>query len=192
MKAIKLQNFTEGKKESVYTDRKKHLVQLGNGSKNYFTDKKELAAFLSETNLFLNKKLQELNFIFIEVFALYRVGWFYMDNTRNKKQLNLKQIDNNAKAELLNLLKAFDIIVARTNSPNSNYFTFTHFVSIITSLNEILNTLLTLYQSKRHTDKLYKINYLLDQVEQINQELKSYPKTMDSLRKDLKMFIHAH
>lgn len=185
MKAIKLQHFTEGKKESIYTQRKKHLVQLGNGSKNYFTDKKELIAFLSETNLFLNKKLQELNFIFIEVFALYRVGWFYMDNSRNKKQLNLKQIDDNARSELLNLLKAFDIIVARTNSPNSNHFTFTHFVSIITSLNEILNTLLTLYQSKRHTDKLYKINFLLDQVKQVETELKHYPKTQKELQKKL-------
>jgi chaperonin cofactor prefoldin len=189
MKAIKLQHFTRGNKNSVYKERKKYLVQLGNGSKNYFTDKKQLNAFLTETNLFLNKKLQELNFIFIEAFAIYRVGWFYMDNSRTKKQLNLKQIDDNARAELNNLLKAFDIIVSRTSSPNSNYFTFSHFVNIITSLKAILNTLLELYESKRHTDKLYKINYLIEQVKQVETELKHYPKTQKELQKKLNEFL---
>lgn len=185
MKQIKIQHFTPANKNSVYIDKKKYSVQLGNGIKKLFTDKKQAVAFLSETNLFLNTKLKELNFILIDVFELYRIAWFYMDNTRTKKQLNLSKIDHKSKNEIQNLFKTFDIIVSRTGSPNSNHFTFLHFNNIIKSLTTILNILLELYESKSHTDKIYKIKFLINQTTNIKSELAGYPNTNNDIRKKL-------
>jgi hypothetical protein len=180
MKHIKIQHFTLPDKESVYTKRQKYKCSLGNGYAGLFSSSKELLAFMTETNVFLNEKLHELNFIYIELFGFYRLAWFYLDQQKNS-QLNLKGLEQQTTNNINGINQAFNLIVSRSGYTNGNHFVFTHFKSIIKPSLELCGNLLILYKSKGHTDKVYKLNYLVRQLNNLNKELEIYPKTETNL-----------
>ena len=188
MKGIKLQHVTQPDNESIYLSQQKYKIALGNGFIAEFTDKKKVSNFLNETNLFLNEKLQELNFIYIETFSLYRVAWFYFDNT-NKKTLNFNQVEIKTSSALTQINSAFNLIVSRSSWTNGNHLTFNHFTNIITPLNELLQLVLLVYKTKGHTDKVYKITFLINQVNGIKNELQKYPDNDRNLKESIKKLL---
>lgn len=188
MKQIKIQHFTHPDKQSVYTDRQKYKITLGNGYESTFTDKKRLSNFITETNIFLNAKLHELNFIYIELFGFYRVGWFYMDQTK-RSQLNLHQLEVKTQHSLRQMDQAFNLITSRSGFTNGNHFVFSHFKSIINPQIDLINNLLQLYKSKGHTDKVYKLEFLKNQLLFIDNEIKVYPETETNLKEKLKEML---
>lgn len=188
MKQIKIQQFTSPDKQSIYTERQKYKVTLGNGYIGTFTDKKNLSNFITEANLFLNTKLHELNFIYIELFGFYRIAWFYMDQKKSS-QLNLRQLETKTQNSLRQMDQAFNLIIDRSGYTNGNHFVFSHFKSIINPQIDLIENLLLLYKSKGHTDKVYKLEFLKNQLLFIDNEIKVYPETETNLIEKLKEML---
>ena len=189
MKRIKLQHFTAPDKSSIYTKQRQYKVSLGNGTIKYFTDKKSMSGFINETNIFLNEKLNQLNFIYIESFGLYRIAWFYFESHKSNSQVDLVKLNNSTDMSLVQINKAFESAVKRSYSPNKNHFVFRDLNLIIDNLQALLSSLQELYRFKSHTDKVYKIDFLLSQLHVIKKQLKIYPENEELLGKKLEKLM---
>ncbi len=79
-KKIQLDHYTAPDKTSTRTIRKKNYkVTLFWNHSKYFTNKKQVIAYLAESSRFLNERYNDLNFILVDVFFIYRTIWPYID-----------------------------------------------------------------------------------------------------------------
>jgi hypothetical protein len=179
MKTIKIQQFTNPDKESVYSDRNKYKVVLGNDHTSYFTDKRKVSAFLNETNKYLNQVLIELNLYYTETFNLYRSSWLYFDN----KKLSI--IDKCANDNFNNINEAFKRIIIKSHTVNGNYLTWQFLNRIIEALIEVLELLHPFFTYRIHVDKIAKTKLFLSNLKQLKSDLIIYPDTEENLKKKL-------
>ena len=189
MKGIKLQQFTTPNKESVYIKDKKYCVHLGNGYEGYFGSNEAVVSFLHETNSFLNHKLHDLNFIFIEAFSLYRIAWFYLDHNKRTKKINLSGIDDRVKRNISGIEHGFVMLTTRSHFHNGNYLSFKHFNNISTNLTEMLKDINLLFTQKGHTDRIYKIRQLTEQITAIKKQINTWPKNEESIAEKIKFLL---
>jgi hypothetical protein len=183
MKLIKIQHYNQPDKGSVYVNRQKYSVTLGNNHKEFFGDKKHVSSYFNTTNKYLNEILQELNVFQGEIYSLYRCGWIYFDTAKNLA------IEQKINTEFRYLDKNFDLIVPRSKMPNGNYLTWGFLNKIINALLSILNDLLPFFQYKGHTDKSIKINSLIRVLTGLQSSLTNYPESEENLRDKLKKLL---
>lgn len=188
MKTIKIQQYTPPNKSSVYIKDKKYSIRLGNGYEGIFGSRESVISFLHETNTFLNNKMHELNFIFAEAFTLYRCAWFYLDN---KKAAKLSSLEDKIKRNIAAIEHGFTMLTNRSHLPNGNYLVFKHFSNIANNLSGMLSETNILFIAKGQTDRIYRVRQLVEQIENINVELKSYPITEKSITEKIKKIIEC-
>ena len=167
MKEIKLKHIT--------SDRKGHLICLGNGTRNCFLQMREAKAFLAETNRFLTLRLHDLHSNYIRVWNAYQSNFFYFDSQRDK--------ENNAyliEMEIVNLLdnckRALDLSIQRCNYINANFFTFTHFYNVSDCLEEAIRLISSRYKDRNATSEVYQMDLLITGMYIIRQQLNNRGK----------------
>jgi hypothetical protein len=167
MKAIRLTQITRNGDE--------YRIHLGNGTVHDFTNMKKIKRFIVKTNKFLTENLHVANYLFIEVFSLYRMSWFYFSHNKKSMNATLLESDRKCSLNLQAVEKEINLII--TPSPNSNHFVFTHFKNIFTLLEEIIRTLLALNENKSNTEMFYKFESLLQLIEHLQRSIVGYEKT---------------
>jgi hypothetical protein len=172
MKKIALENVKRADKTSIFTEQKKHLVYLGNGTNLYFSDLKKAKAFVVETNEFLNQKLFEVNSLYIEVFAAYRKSWFYFYNVYDKNM----HINGNAQIirELELIENKMQVVVGRAKFVNGSFIVWNGFTLILESLTTIVSAIRLLYKQKKYYSEARQIQAIESRIKMIIHEFKKW------------------
>ncbi|MBW6482814.1 MAG: hypothetical protein K0B10_07115 [Vicingaceae bacterium] len=179
MKKIKIQHFTLPDKQSVYTDRKKNYkVHLGNGYIASYSNRNDVTAFLADCNCFLNQKLQEHSFLFVETFKLYQQAWFYMDKTKKIEFNHFKTIN-----------EAFDLATSRSHFTNGNHFVFSHLNNINKVLTDILTDLKEVFDLRNFTSNKHVAVYLIKQLTDLKEDVANYPNHNEKLKEKINEII---
>jgi hypothetical protein len=182
MKLIKIQEFKSPEKNSVYLDRQKYCVTLGNNTKHYFTDKRKVSNFLATTNKFLNEQLQELNLYFADCFTLYRSAWLIYDNKNAADQQKIIINFNN-------LTKSFDSAVKYRIGYLGNFAAWNFLNNIIANILEITSTLLPLFTYRQYFDKCTQLKRMIKNINDIKENLKRYPETDFNFKEIIKNLL---
>ena len=168
MRKIRLTQISQANKKSYISVQRKHLIFLGNGACFVFGDIKGAKRFLVNVNRYLNTRLFELNYIYIDILKDYRYFWFYMD-----QDLLRDYRENNAAIE-----KNFDLITNEVSTENHNYFVFKHLFYIIGCLRKILIIF-------RKTSKRRDMSVWVRMME-------AYETRLDDLEKDIGDYGYDH
>lgn len=115
MKKVNITKITAPEQKSIYTERKKYGVYLGNNLKASFSNEKKAKQLLTNVNKALNFALVDLNIIYIELFNEWRRAWFSLPD----------QIENSFTI----ISKNFRLSVSN-NYENGNFYPFLHINSI--------------------------------------------------------------
>lgn len=143
MKKIGLKNYSKPDKSSVYTEKRRYSIFLGNGLTLTFTTNKDLSFAMAEINRRLNLILFDLNEMFIECFSEYRRLWFYLPpHTLMSEESKIIELN-----EMLQT--RFRIVTERSGWTNGNAFSFKELYLIIDYLLEELNLFVKLRKAKK-------------------------------------------
>lgn len=177
MKQIKINKLSYPDKESVFTDRQFYWVNLGNGVKRKFRNKKEAKAFLAEVSRFLTYKMHEASELFISVFTYHRRAWFYLDHNPGSGRHSYAdwykmERQNRDKIEIIGNM--FDVLYSRHQGENGNYFVFNNFYTIFDAMQCILSNLYALYEPKGMGGTLYELEILHKKVAYCRRTIENY------------------
>lgn len=190
MKKIKLINYSipsQSPQDRIATVKESmYCVWLGNGVKNYYSNERVALAFLAETNRFLNYKLHELNYQRIQISGEYYKNWFNFFDKRGKSNTDLKRLELKCRDSLSDIDKQFDKLIHNTSGPNGNWFAFTFFYNIISSMNEILALLKSLLNKRRLWVEIQRIEVIRQQLLRIKRTIEVYgKKDADEIDEDI-------
>lgn len=172
MKAVALKNFTF--QDGLYS------VGLGNGTYHSFTSKKQVLKFLVSTNHFLTIKLHELNFIYSDLFSLYRSNWLFFKSHINSPAYKTYNSESIIKELLTSINSSLEIAYERSYSENSNYFVFSHLFNVCSYSKQIAINIKNLNKTKSYTSSVLKCDFIIKQIISIESELKNYSITTAS------------
>ena len=165
MKDIRLQHVTQ--------EFKQYVVYLGNGTKNFFNSKRDARLFLGSTNNFLTDKMHELHNLYMDVHKKYHDVYFYLGPSSTQ---NNYQIDKKINDKLQGVLQSMDLAYSRCHFTNGNFFTFTHFFTIETELQEICRLLAPIYIGISNRSAVYDLDGLVKRLMYVHNELDMYGK----------------
>src|SRR6266567_9496658 len=89
-----------------------YVIWFGNRICVEYKSKRDMAAFLADTNRYLTQTMIELNEIYIQVFMEYRRTWFILQNSKSGKKVNLFDQERRIKSSL----QAVDDMFERTGN----------------------------------------------------------------------------
>jgi len=164
MKKIQLHCITFADKSSHYSRDHQHSISLGNGRNVYFSNINQARAFLHQTNRFLNDTLFELNQLYTEVFAQYRLAWFYLGRPQQTISENLMTVE-----------KKFDHLVRLSYSANYNFYAFLDLKMICQCLAAALLEMESLYRKRKFYVQLANLSITTRRIEQTCQLVMLYP-----------------
>jgi len=156
---------------SNYTHRRKYCVALGNSTRVYFDNLKDAKKYLADTNRFLNNKLHELNYIYINVFAEYRKLWFYFA----EKQMQRYEQDINETFKVIDF--KFQNLYRVNYTVNGNYFAFLSLDKIARNIREVFSIIIEVQKAKKFYADAQRVYMFDTQAHRIIMELKNYNKT---------------
>jgi len=155
MKQIKLNHITKPVKKSHFTKDRFYIVALGNGFNSSFRSERLARAFLNETNKELNLKMFELNFLYSDIYRLYRSAWLYLDKNRFSGLNNMEVLITEGMNKIEN---SFNLLVDRAAWGNGNYLVFSHFRAIINEINYICGLLKKVFKKRGLTASCYELD----------------------------------
>ena len=179
MKRIELKGIMVLNSETIRHDDGIYSIYLGNGHKQSFHSQRNAKQFLSETNRFLNQKLYELNFLYIDTFTEYRKAWVYFSSHKSNSKIAFMDLENKCRRLMQDIDRAFELMVNRSSWTNGNYQVFTNFRHIVASQYDLLNQLINLYTSKSDGLQKYQVMHVIKQLETLELEVKKYPNKIN-------------
>lgn len=177
MKQIKINKLSLPDKESVFTDRQFYWVNLGNGVKRKFRNKKEALAFLAEVSRLLTYKLHETNELYISLFTYYRRAWFYFDHNPGAGRhayADWYKMERICRNNIETIENMFDVIYRRHQGENGNYFVFNNFYTIFDAMQKVIANLYALYEPKGMAGVLYELEILNKKVAYCRRTIENY------------------
>lgn len=168
MKAIRLKQISR--------DKKYYVVNLGNGTSNSFSVKREAESFLFSTNNFLTDKLHDLHQSYVDVWNCYQDNWFYFDNNRSTPKFSLYEKERYCIKNLDAIKYLLQFTVDRSEFINGNYFAFINLFKIADHIEDTIRILAEIYGKHSNTNAIYKMDTILRRVLYARNELQNYGK----------------
>lgn len=162
MKKIKIKIFSSPDKTSVYIKNKGYSVALGNGLTAYATNKKDIDKILARTGKFLTENLEELNYIYVQIFSHYRAKFLFLPE------------DFDMMDSFIDLEHNFKKCITIKPTINSNHFTFSYLFKIIGIEKAIIKKLSDFYEAKLWFSDLRYLNIFYRRLDSIKEMLDSY------------------
>lgn len=176
MKEIKIDKFNSPEIDTVRVLQKKYSVSIGNGTTHYFGSKRDSLAFLAETNRFLNSKMHELNFIYIDSWAKYRKTWAYFKHNKPTMSQSLTGKEQKCIEITKTIESTFNLCVNRSHYPNGNHFIFNWLNLISIKICEMVEILKTIHKSKSNAVDVYECEIILKRSNLVVNDLENYGK----------------
>lgn len=156
MKKAKLGNALNPDKTSIYL-RDQKFQFFYNGKRKYFSSNRECQYFIANINKTINTYSTELNYIYIDLFAMYRKMFQIIDFELFKN--NFVIIDN-----------AFSRSI-KYSSENRNYFIFRDIYLIINELITVCNHFHNFELKRKNYENVHYLRMLLNRLEHIKNEI---------------------
>jgi len=142
-------------------------VFLGSGATVYFKNLKHARAYLVATNKFLTLKLFDINQLYIETFAAYRLAWFDMRDNLGVVTREFNLID-----------QRFNKVTNLGRGPNDNAWVFKDLLLVCEGLETCIFELDKTHRQRNNFSAVWHNNTLLNRIEIIKNELNNYGKDM--------------
>lgn len=168
MKRIKLIHITFPDLSSHYIKQRMYSVTLGNKVNKWFSNRKDAVRFLVYINSELNRKLNELNYIYGFILSEYRKIWCYLEDSDK---------EGNIESQIKYINHGFKMACERSQLTNGNHFVFKNLSLIIEGLNEFCKMLI---------EQLQERNFYVDmhRIEVFQTMLRLAQQSIDTLGKD--------
>ncbi|MDO9186971.1 MAG: hypothetical protein Q7W13_13235 [Bacteroidia bacterium] len=160
----------------ISKEQKKYVINLGNGTSNSFSSKREAESFLYNTNLFLTDKLHALHKLYCETWNAFQDNWFYLDNDRKTPKFAIKETERKCVQNLDAIKSLLSLSVDRCYFTNGNYFVFVHFNKIADYLEETIRLLAQVYGKHSNTNAICKMDISIRHILFARNELSNYGK----------------
>lgn len=182
MKSIRITGLIPPDEKSVYTDRLKYKVILGNGIIRTFTSLSDSKKFLSQVSRFLSYKMHECNTLYTDVFTQYRRAWFYFDHNKpgGRDRSNMLDKDRLCQSNITQIADIFNILYKRSDWGNGNHFVFVHFANITRMLLEITDVLAFVYENKSAAAVQYEIEILTTKIKYCRRTIDNYTRELEN------------
>jgi len=164
MKKINLTYIRLPDKTSYMTWQKTYSILLGNEIKVSFSSEKKAKKFIADTNRFLNLQLQELNQVYIQLFAEYRRLWFIID------------FEENIEDSFHDINKYFKKLTKHGHSENSNIYVFLDFIRISNEIKTVTEKLITFLKDTNNYSGANILSSLPLRVDNILDAVNNYGK----------------
>ena len=164
MRQIKLKHFNQS--GNVYS------VSLGNDTVHIFKSLKATNKFLSDSSKFLTEKLHFLNNVYSSTFNLYRQTWLYFDFNCKVLDSNMYVYDREIRNSFSIIEDIFDKVSTKHYFDNYNHYVFKSLRLISSELQTVIVSLKNLYKTKSVPSLIFQLDYLLDSLININNDLK--------------------
>lgn len=166
MRQIKLSYFNK-------TDNK-YYVSLGNNTVHSFKSLKATNKFLSDSSKFLTDKLHYLNNVYSSTFKIYRQTWLYFDYNCRVLDKNMYVYDRQISESFTIIDDVFNKVSTRCLFDNYNIYVFKSFYLISSYLQSNIISLKNLYKTKSVPSLLFQLDFLLENLININNDLNNY------------------
>lgn len=175
MKRIQLIHYESPDPESNRTERKRfYRAYIGNGYRVKFKSQKDIEKFLVDASSFCTEQMHELNFIYGELFVLFRGTWPYLGHDKKSSKLPLRQIQNICEREFDSIQSKFNLMVDRASFTNGNAFVFTHLQSVISSMDQVAVMLIDQKKSRSAGVETRKLKSIRSRMAKISYDLNKY------------------
>lgn len=169
MKKIKLQQITEPLKDSIYIKQRMYFVSLGSGKKEYFSNRKDARKYLALANRFLNHKLHEANYLFVQMFAAYREIWFHLES------IEMRTLNKN----IIMLSDCFNTICEQSTYTNGNHLAYHNFDIIAGNIIECFKIIQDVNRQKLFYTEVQKNEMFIEQAARLYEAVKNYNPAAD-------------
>ena len=162
MKKINLSHIRIPDKKHFLSAQRTYGIFLGNEINISFPSEKKARKFLADTNRFLNIQLQELNQVYIQLFAEYRRLWFIID------------FESNIEDAFHDITKFFKKIVSHGTGENSNVYIYLDFIRLTNELKNVIEKLIVFQRKINDFAGANILASLLLRVDNVNYLLNNY------------------
>lgn len=146
-------------------------IFLGNGARLKFSSKREMQAYIAETNVFLTKCMVIGNDMLVDAFTHSRVLWLICTNyTSGEKSFNNKEVAN-IKSFLDSAENCLDKITFLYDQP---VYSFIDLRKSFAFLAEALQILINGFKKRNHTANYHSCMVLHDRATLIVEKLNNY------------------
>lgn len=166
MKSIFVQNIQETGKY--------YSVALGDGTRHEFTNLKKAKAFQVKTNNFLTAELHKLNSIYSDLFTIYRNLWGYFYHSKNTTISNNFLTEQQIKESFNSIDSMLELATTSSSRQSDYYRIYRDFEIIIFEIKQICSALSFEISTKSQSILSLKINYIVEQANQISHNVKSF------------------
>ena len=167
MKRVKIDPPDYRNLDSSFTEQKRWNVLLGNGKRYSFSNKKDLAYCLAETNRQLNTVVFELNELWIQSFAEYRRNWFYMAPKTYLSE-EAQVVNHN-----IEIAKYFNLLVERSSWVNGSTSAFRWIYLITECLKEQFKIYVRIRREKKQFIESRTLELKIRLIERIITDLEN-------------------
>jgi hypothetical protein len=168
MKKIALQDLPPNNKDGEYKRNNLHQVFTGNTHREYFTNKKTAKKYIVTAEKFINNKLQQINYLYGEIFLEYRRIWIQIDN---QDFLRILERDFNSINTIFNQTVDYDI--------ETNYHAFNNFNKILSTLKEIILRIIKFLKRKKHYPDSHRLTLYISIIDVCVLELERFPEPIE-------------
>jgi len=168
MKTINLHNSNHKQISNEY------CIALGNGARLSFKSKREMAAFVAETNRYLTKVLVVLNETYTCLFAEYRSFWLVASNTSGGTRTNYISICTKTKSMLDAAGDVFEKFSSQYRSADDPFFSFIDLRKICVFLKEAAEHLAAIHKKRNHTANYYSCVVYFERMIVVQEKLLNY------------------
>lgn len=168
MKTFKLNQILFDKTSNCYS------LKVGNGYLYTFNSEKKATQFVNQLNKFLTEKLTNINFVYSEVFTMYRLCWFNFYSNKKSFGFKIAQSERDIKSNFSSVEYLLEHSYKISDNPNGNYHSIQMLQKSIEYLISNLLILSDLNKKNSNTGNIYKISFLLSQLNHIVNEINVY------------------
>jgi hypothetical protein len=166
MKRIRLTHFT--------SDESRYVITLGNSAHHVFKSRKHLDKFLAKTNKFLTEKLNELNFLYIDIFSIHRRNWTYFLHDKKNCSANNYDSDRKCNEFIAHISYLLEKAHLRSHHKSGPVMVFKDLFNVIDYSIQTLILIRTMIKDKSIKSSIDEINFKIKAVNLIKSELQEY------------------
>jgi hypothetical protein len=170
MKQFMISNFDEH--DGLYH------IWFGNRICVKFASKRDMAAFLADTNRFLTSSMVELNEFYISIFTQYRNMWFTMMNYKTGTTVNMLQDERHLQKLIDDIMDQFNRCGNTAHGTASGAWAFIHLQNICLMMGECLEMLIEINKKRNNTYTYHSLQTLSNRIKSLEKTICNYPEVL--------------
>lgn len=170
---IRLTHYSSPEPHNWMASKALYGIYLGNGKRFTYTNEKACKKFLTETNVFLNDRILQINDCLAKCTFEMRQNWPYFHTGRSQAG-ELSQIYKECAHDIDRVAWSLDRLLVVLGS-NYNHFVWRHMQCACNDLIKIGSNLARLQEIRHNPNSAAAMRALIRTVQYIDQDLNNWP-----------------